>query len=435
MIERINIYKAFLHTLFLSNISRVLLLLSGIVIARSLGPDGRGDIAMIIATISILSIFGSIVNGANEILMGEANERQKPLVRQTILWSGLLALFVAIIIVSVPDTVLIYIFGSSNDKLQYLFPLLFFFFVAEEGVRRILLAKQDFKYINNVQALSTTFYVLSILILIGVFNFEVFAVILIYIMQQFLTFTAYLIRINSMQPPLVNKSLKGSLLKKAVPIGTRSLLLGVPTLLLLQSDILLIKYFTNSISVGLYQVSVSISMLVLMVSRILSTIIRSKAVSERDGYSSTLLIAKIYAVFAMLIVILFYFFGESLILILFGDVFSDSYLPALILFVGNVFWGYGDTLVGYIVAKYRYPIFISIGFNFAFIINIVLNVLLIPVYGFIVAAWSSLVAYIIMSIVCGYRFKLISNTTIKKLIWFDLHEINKIRQLLGKKNV
>ena len=275
----------------------------------------------------------------------------------------------------------------------------------------------------------------AILILIGVFNFEVFAVILIYIMQQFLTFTAYLIRINSMQPPLVNKSLKGSLLKKAVPIGTRSLLLGVPTLLLLQSDILLIKYFTNSISVGLYQVSVSISMLVLMVSRILSTIIRSKAVSERDGYSSTLLIAKIYAVFAMLIVILFYFFGESLILILFGDVFSDSYLPALILFVGNVFWGYGDTLVGYIVAKYRYPIFISIGFNFAFIINIVLNVLLIPVYGFIVAAWSSLVAYIIMSIVCGYRFKLISNTTIKKLIWFDLHEINKIRQLLGKKNV
>jgi O-antigen/teichoic acid export membrane protein len=431
MIERLNIYKSFFHTLFLSNISRVLLLLSGIVIARSLGPDGRGDIAMIIATISIISVFGSIVNGANEILMGEDNGRQNLLVRQTIQWSGLLSLFVTIIIFSVPETTLIYIFGPSNDKLHYLFPFLFFVFVAEDGIRRILLAKQDFKYINNVQTLSVVFYVFFIVFFIGVFDFKVFVAILVYIMQQLFCVAVYLVRVASMQNSQIRKPLKG-LLKKAIPIGTRSILLGVPTLLLLQSDILLIKYFTNSSSVGLYQVSVSISMLVLMISKIFSTIIRSKAVSERGGHNSVLLIAKLYAVFAILIVILFYFFGETLVLFLFGSDFSDSYLPALILFIGNIFWGYGDTLVGYIVAKNKYPIFISIGFGFALIVNIVLNVLFIPVYGFIVAAWSSLISYIIVSMVCGYKFKSIANFSVKEIISINKDDINAIRTILRR---
>jgi len=435
MIRPIGFSRAFFHTLLLNSLSKVIALSSGVIIARSLGPDGRGEISMIIAVVTVLSLLGSIVNGANEILMGEDNKRQRPLVMQTILWAGLLSLFMMMLIINVPDAILIYIFDSSVDTLQYLFPLLFFFFIAEEGVRRILLAIQDFKYINHVSLFSTIFYVLSVLIFIGVFDFGVFEVILIHIMQQFLSFAAYLVRIKFMHPILVNESLKESLFKKAVPIGTRSLLLGVPTILLLQSDILLIKYFTNSTSVGLYQISISISIIILTIPSLLSLIIRSKAVSEQNNYNSTLLIAKMYVVCAVLTVILFYFFGESLISVLFGEVFLDSYFPALLLLMGIVFWGYGDILVGYINAKLKYPIFIPFGFFLALIINIALNVLFIPTYGFIAAAWSSLVSYIVMAIVCAYKFKLMDNITIKKLIWFDSHEINRLRQFLRKQNV
>ena len=435
MTMQISIKQAFFHTLFLNNISRILLLASGVVMARALGPDGRGDVAMIIATLTILSIFGSIVNGANEILMGEDNGNKNLLVRQTLLWSVVLSLIVLVVVVGVPEATLTYVFGSSNDRLYYIFPLLLFFFVSEEGLRRILLARQEFKYINNIQTLSTVVYVFFIVIFIGVFNFEVFTVILIYLLQQLFCVIGYLIKITSI--PLLNNNniSKGSLLRDSLPIGIKSLLLGVPTLLLLQSDILLIKYFTDSASVGLYQIAVSISMLLLMFPRILSVIIRGKAVSEQSGFDSVVLIAKIYVVFAILPVILFNFFGHELVIIIFGNDFSNSYVPALILLLGNIFWGYGDILVGYIVAKNRYPIVLSIGFNFAFIINIVINVLLIPKYGFIVAAWSSLVSYAIMSMICVYKFKSITGLTIKEMLWFNGGELNKITGLIFKKNV
>lgn len=435
MTMQISIKQAFFHTLFLNNISRILLLASGVVMARALGPDGRGDVAMIIATLTILSIFGSIVNGANEILMGEDNGNKNLLVRQTLLWSVVLSLIVLVVVVGVPEATLTYVFGSSNDRLYYIFPLLLFFFVSEEGLRRILLARQEFKYINNIQTLSTVVYVFFIVIFIGVFNFEVFTVILIYLLQQLFCVIGYLIKITSI--PLLNNNniSKGSLLRDSLPIGIKSLLLGVPTLLLLQSDILLIKYFTDSASVGLYQIAVSISMLLLMFPRILSVIIRGKAVSEQSGFDSVVLIAKIYVVFAILTVILFNFFGHELVIIIFGNDFSNSYVPALILLLGNIFWGYGDILVGYIVAKNRYPIVLSIGFNFAFIINIVINVLLIPKYGFIVAAWSSLVSYAIMSMICVYKFKSITGLTIKEMLWFNGGELNKITGLIFKKNV
>ena len=165
MVKRISILKAFIHTYILGNVARSFVLLSGVIIARSLGPDGRGDVAMVMATISILSVLGSIVNGANEILLGEDYRRQKLLIRQSILWSGLLLLVIIIIISNVPERTLIYFLGSSNNNLYYLFPFLFFVFVTEEGIRRILLAKQDFKYINRVQTSSVFLYLVLIVLL------------------------------------------------------------------------------------------------------------------------------------------------------------------------------------------------------------------------------------------------------------------------------
>ena len=379
-------------------------IVSGVVLARYLGPAERGNLSIIIVSLSFFSLLGEVVNGGNEIIVGKNKSLQSAIMKQSFVWCSLIALIVYFSLAYFKPKYLVDIIFKSDEKVFYYFTLLFALIALNESYKRIILARQGFIFINRLQITASLFYTVMLIILVLYLDINILTVMKLMILQQMLIFVIYFYRLVGRLEIYRKSKYSFSLLKESLPIGSRSVLIGLPTLLLLSSDIYIIRILIDDFNVGLYQIAVSVSSLILIPSRILNTIIRAKAVSEKDGEKRALIISKIFLILSMSITILFFFLGKIFIEFLYGIEYSESFLPALILCFAHVIYGTSNIIGGIILAKNKYPLFLVFGLNISFVLNCILNFYFIPKYGINGAAFSSMIAYLIMNIFYCYRF-------------------------------
>ena len=178
-------------------------------------------------------------------------------------------------------------------------------------------------------------------------------------------------------------------------------------LLLRQSDILMVSYFLGNTKAGYYSVAAKLALLASLGLSVadyvfmpkIAALFESRQLMKLQQFvrNSSLQILSI-----TLPVVFLLFLGGKWILGFFGNAFSFSYVPLVILLCGQVINAMTG-MVGGLMSMTGYQKTFFAFYFFAFIIQFTLNIILIPIFDIVGAAIGSSLAMIFLNI-CAYIF-------------------------------
>lgn len=172
-----------------------------------------------------------------------------------------------------------------------------------------------------------------------------------------------------------------------------------------RSDIVMLGIMSNDTDVGVYQITVQISKVVSVLLMVFNTVFapqisrlhhQGKREELKKLYIKATRLLALYSLIATFLLLT----CSKIILYIFGTEFLQGQTALILRSVGqflNISVG-GVWLMLSMTGKPKFQMYANI---FAFIINIVLNLVLIPVYGINGAAFASMISIILISIV-GY---------------------------------
>lgn len=159
-------------------------------------------------------------------------------------------------------------------------------------------------------------------------------------------------------------------------------------------DSLMINFFINPAEVGIYSVSVRLAEFLWVLPRTVAYVLLPRAAAT-DRRSMNRFTPKVFAVtlgITLVSALGFVVFGAAIIDFVFGAAFAGAYGPMLFLLPGAIMLASTKVLTSDITGR-GYPQYNSLSAGVAFILTMVLDITLIPIYGIYGAAFVSSLAY------------------------------------------
>lgn len=194
--------------------------------------------------------------------------------------------------------------------------------------------------------------------------------------------------------PTFNKEYMQYALKVSIPIIPH----GLAQILLLQSDRIMINAYIGNEEAAIYSFSYSIYSIVQITTNSLSTVFEPwffrHMKNNPNNKERVIKIGTGIAVTIAFITLGLMIFSPEAILILGGKKYNDSFACLLpVLFAGFFAMTYSiPSVTEYYYEKTKY---IAIGTTIAAALNAILNIVFIPQYGYIAAAYTTLISYIV----------------------------------------
>lgn len=209
------------------------------------------------------------------------------------------------------------------------------------------------------------------------------------------------------------------IIKEALPLAGFVLLM----IIFQQADILLLKSINGTYFTGIYSASTRLTMPLniipaTIVTSVFPLIVKHRGESEFS--EKIILIFKVLFFISFLFAIIFTFKTHSFIKITFGEMYSDSAIPTLLLFWAQVFLFFSflgsDILTAYNSQRWNFIYAVLIVF-----VNLLLDLILLPEYNYIGAGISKLVSSFLGALLIAYILKTrkvnFFTINIKTLLW------------------
>jgi O-antigen/teichoic acid export membrane protein len=401
-------------------ISILIQLISLTIVARGLGVEGNGQYAMAILLPIMLGTFLSLgLNSANIYFIGR---NEYPL--DVIYTTTLILYFIVVLIGLLAGYLLITYYANSlfsNVSIEvlsislFIFPLTLLF----QFLLSFIQAKENFTT-YNIASLSNSI-ILMIFIIILYFNELLTVKSIVIAMIGSLILSNIIGFIYTRKEGYRFNSFSKNYAKDALSYGLKSHLSNIIAFVNYRADIFLLNLLSSPISVGLYYVAVQIVERLWIVSSAVSTVLfpRFVALHEKDKERLSLISKtfRMVVILTIILSILLVMFGYYFIDILFGYEYVDAYYAILYLIPG-VIMGAGSRILANAIAAKGRPELNAYTSIFVMILNIILNIIFIPNYGFIGASIATSIAYSINTILRIYIFsRLEGSFKIKTLIF------------------
>lgn len=396
-----SLNKNIFNTLLTQLPSLIISIVAGIFITRLLGPEGKGVFSVYLANIEIMTLMFSF--GTQQgIIYFISNEKIN---EQKIQAVSLIVFFIAIFFNS------IIIFNVSNriifvDNYNDLFYKLFLFFVfAISFINSIIIAflkaKKQFKKVNLVMLISSalnliTYFAVYILNKFSLINSSIrliFIVSIALIIINLIFYLVFFLKTYSFKPNF-NLKLKTDIFPfyKFSFVGFLGMLVNF---LNYRLDIWFVSYFKGTIQLGLYALAVNFSQLIMMISKIISSVMMPYL--SEDDIKQRRNIFQLYSrvnFFVISIgVAILYFVGNFLLVFLYGQDFYGSIAPFKILIISMIFTGTSQLFSSYISASGRNDLCLYTNIT-GLVFTVVLDIVLIPKYGIIGSAYATFFSYL-----------------------------------------
>ena len=405
---------------------------SSVIIARMLGPQGRGIYSLAILLPGLLAVFTNLgIGPASVFYIGKKKYSPKEVFGTNIIFAGLISIFTIII-----GLIIVFFF---SDKLfpgvpkECLFlalsviPLQFFSGFAVH----ILLGLQKIKKYNFIQLIQNFIFLFLIIIFLLGLRFGVKAVITANILAIFVGSVVLFLQTKKETNGIVF-SLNREIIKDFVLYGSKIYLGNILSFLHYRIDMFMLNVFLNPIAVGFYSVAAALAEKIWLISQSAGTLLFPRVSSETNEESlnkftplvcrNTLFITTLSAIFLFLI-------GRWLIILLYSKEFSNSVLPFQILLIGAITISGWRILASDLNGRGK-PLLNSYITGISVIINIILNIIFIPKFGINGAAWATAISYTIVLIITIIVYSRISGNRIVDIIFIKKSDLRYYKNFL-----
>ena len=394
-----------------------------VILARALGPSMRGELALFMATLSVLAVAKVVFVGGNHILLNEDHSRLKSLIGLSYI-SALSIGSISLLILYSNESLCGLLLGSSSLGILVILAVTLVLVCVSESLRQLLSALQKISFLNRAASLFNFGYLVTICGLFYFFEPSVHLAIYAYLIRVFAELLVLQIKIfysGSFQMSYW----KGifHLLAESLQLGVKGLGLSVGVILILKSDLWQLALWSDSNSVGIYQIGVGLCGLFWTVSNKLGYLIRTKALVEEDGEQRTLLIAQFIFYAGLLSWPFVMLSGKAFISSMYGSDYINAAPVCSVLWGAVVLWAVATTLGSIMSIRQRIPVWIVVCLFLALIINVTLNSFLIPSFGMLGAAYASLAAYAFLAMWHILKFAHLYQITARCLLFPDFDRL------------
>jgi len=193
--------------------------------------------------------------------------------------------------------------------------------------------------------------------------------------------------------------------------------------LVLRSDIYFVNLFRGLQEVGLYSLAVGFSDgILLIISSITLVLFPKISENQEQSLDTTLKVSRFSSLIVAFIIFLTLIFGKYAILLLFGLAFIKSILPLFILLPAIYFLGINSFLTQFFASR-GYPWITVLLWLPGLIVNVILNIIYIPIYGAIAAASTSLLAYFLTFLLHYFYLQKFQRVSLLKILMPNKQEI------------
>lgn len=385
------------------------------VMARYLGPAGLGLYAMasmVVSTVELVASFG--VPSAVVKYIAECKDKKNelyPLVSSAFITMAAFGIISSIVLFLLSDTLAEIFDMPSLSFLLKLYAFVFPFSLAYTIVISFFNGMREMKYYTLIDIskgiLTFSFVVLLLVLGFGVKGAVTGSVLAIIVgvtiatgfMKKFIHFTVANYKKST---------------KMLTSFGSKLMLANAVNVINYQADILMIGYFLTATDVGYYSVAVSLSRFFWVLPQSIQKIsypAASEYWAKNEIRSLNNMIDKSMKHSALILLIVglgVWFFVKDIIILLFGQSFAPSVLPFQILLVGTVIFGIVKSIGGTLPAISHPDLSLKINATGA-IVNILLNISLIQLFGIAGAAVATITSLIIVAIFNIYFIIKLSN--------------------------
>lgn len=372
-------------------------LITTVITARILGPDGRG-LYMVAVTIGAIGIqLGNLGLHASNTYYAAGDKGKLPaLLGNTLVISFVLGGVGAVLTwgfsLLLPEIVPI------HGALLILALMLIPFGLAYLLFQNLLLGIQEVRIYNIIEIIYKVLTIVLILLLIFINKVSIEAVFSAGLVSLIIVCALSLRNLKSHFPGYPSTSL--TLFKETIIYGLKAYLAAFFAFFVLKADILIIQYMLGAEQTGYYSIAVTVAETVYMLPVVIGTILFATLSGMSDGRQKWEYAKKvIYLVSAAMIVItgISVLLARPFIILLFGKTFTAS-VPAFIWLMPGILMLSINTVFMNYFASIGMPLITVYSPGAASLINIILNINLIPELGIIGASISSTISYGVMLI-------------------------------------
>jgi O-antigen/teichoic acid export membrane protein len=381
---------------------------ASIIVARWLGADGLGALAVINVTVAIALQLGSAgLPSANTYFIARASRLLGPAWANALIFAlaGGGALAVCVIAVAalrptlfghVPLELIAIAAASIPFQLVTLLGLNIFL-----GLGRIA----RFNLLDALAQSLTLVNAVAALVLLGaglwtLVSFNTAAGVLVSLLMVWMI--GRLIKERHDYDPVRPDA---QLFKRMTRYGIKFHVSVVAAMLLFRADLLIVNHFRGEVEAGVYAVASQVAMMLMLLPGVVATLLMPRAASQSDASGQFTMRATRHTAFVMLIICLATVPASFALPVLYGAPFADAAIQLLILLPGVYLIGVESVLVQHFNST-GLPAAIPLFWLATLAVNVVLNLALVPTFGARAAAATSTLSYAMIFVLVALYFRL-----------------------------
>jgi O-antigen/teichoic acid export membrane protein len=397
--------KHFLQSVGSKVITMALLFLHGVIIARSLGPEGKGIMALYLNVFNMVICLSDLGTRQSTSFYLSKLEYSLEKLNRLRIASLNIAGFLSIAAMSI----LFYAMDLTNIQIILLVFAAIPFYLYRNFTNGIAMSKRWIGKINMneiIQAVCELFFTYLLLV---VFKLGVISVFIAHLIAMFFASLSNYLWVRKLETNLVQLkdfALYGTelwqFIRKGIGYSIPLFVMGLNY----KIDLVILKYYVSEYQIGLYTLGVGIANILWRLPMILSFVVFSYSVSAKNDIvfarklwnnTKKIMLASLVAIAIIGVA------SKYLIPIIYGESFVESYIPFLLILPGT-FAIISFKILNSNLAARGNPLLALKVFSVAVVINVVMNFILIPRYGINGASISSSVSYVYGSVVYAYYY-------------------------------
>lgn len=366
---------------------------AGIILPRLLSPQALGRLNSLTALAAIVYSFAFL--GMRSSLVMHLGK--KKFEEQQIL-SATAYIFILSSLLSTLG-ILFFFFFLSRDEFPVLIVLLvclinpFEFLISYMQGHNLALGR--YGNFNRLKWVPRFIYLLAILLFVGVLGWNIRGALLSIILSNLMAIGIYLVSGGMARLALTKGPIPLEVIRSLVAYGMLYALAFLVTRLNHKIDILILKRMSDISEVGFYSLAASVAETIWQVPIAVGVVLMSRSANQKDERVATSEVCSSLRISLLLVLLAaatLYLVAPLLVTLLFGERYAESIpiirtiLPGILFFVilkiiNSQFVGTGK------------PQLTLIALLPSLLINVVLNIVFIPSYGGIGAAWATNISY------------------------------------------